>query len=279
MIASESRFGRDVPRWDPTDAIDNLIANSRGAFTLIAPFLGPSTRVLEIGSGNGLGLCDLLLRGVAAVGVEPGRTISFEGRHNRAVAMLEANGFMPASQYLVDAVGENLPFEDQSFDVVFSIAVLEHVADVQQVLREAIRVTRRGGVVIMNVPNHWSFWEAHYRVAWAPPLLWLRPLARWYVRARGRADYYVDELRTVTPWRVGAILRRIPNVRYELRPYAFGQAAKISSLAWYERSRRHPVAERLVRIPGLTAAARVFSWGAAVLGLSAVFDVVVRVDP
>ncbi|WP_051946082.1 methyltransferase domain-containing protein [Verrucomicrobium sp. BvORR106] len=49
-------------------------------------------------------------------------------------------------------VGEELPFKDNSFDAVFSIAVLEHVKDPFRCAREIIRVLKPGGELICAVP-------------------------------------------------------------------------------------------------------------------------------
>jgi len=51
----------------------------------------------------------------------------------------------------VTAVDSVLPFRDGSFDTVLIFEVLEHVADVEKVLREAFRVARRN--VLITVPN------------------------------------------------------------------------------------------------------------------------------
>ena len=49
-------------------------------------------------------------------------------------------------------VGEILPFKDESFDAVFSLAVLEHVKDPFQCAREISRVLKKGGVLYCVVP-------------------------------------------------------------------------------------------------------------------------------
>ena len=68
-----------------------------------------------------------------------------------------------------------LPFADESFDVVFSNAVIEHVGgpDRQEAfVREALRVGRR---VFLTTPNRWFPIEVHTRL---PLVHWLpRPLA------------------------------------------------------------------------------------------------------
>lgn len=52
---------------------------------------------------------------------------------------------------------EQLPFADNSFDVVYSIGLLEHLEDYQRTLAESYRVLTPGGVMIsLNIPKKWS---------------------------------------------------------------------------------------------------------------------------
>jgi ubiquinone/menaquinone biosynthesis C-methylase UbiE len=50
----------------------------------------------------------------------------------------------------------NLPFEDATFDAVTMLAVLEHIEQEQQILREIHRVLVPGGKLILTVPSVWS---------------------------------------------------------------------------------------------------------------------------
>lgn len=52
----------------------------------------------------------------------------------------------------VRGVGEKLPFKDNSFDAVFSLAVLEHVRDPFQCAREISRVLKPGGDLLCVLP-------------------------------------------------------------------------------------------------------------------------------
>jgi ubiquinone/menaquinone biosynthesis C-methylase UbiE len=53
--------------------------------------------------------------------------------------------------------GEALPFEDDTFDAVFMIEVIEHVDGDAQAIREVRRVLKPGGVLIVTTPNGATF--------------------------------------------------------------------------------------------------------------------------
>lgn len=56
-----------------------------------------------------------------------------------------------------------LPFDDEKFDEVYSSHFLEHIErkDVDFVIREMLRVLKRGGVIVGHVP-HTDSQEAYY---------------------------------------------------------------------------------------------------------------------
>jgi SAM-dependent methyltransferase len=76
----------------------------------------------------------------------------------------------PEIEY-VQADGCALPFPDDSFDVCFSNAVIEHVGGIDRqraFVAEAVRVSRR---VFLTTPNRWFPVELHTRlplVHWLP---------------------------------------------------------------------------------------------------------------
>ena len=53
--------------------------------------------------------------------------------------------------------GENLPFQNNSFDVVFCCDVLEHVRDLPKVISEISRVLKNGGIFIYDTFNRTLF--------------------------------------------------------------------------------------------------------------------------
>jgi SAM-dependent methyltransferase len=62
---------------------------------------------------------------------------------------------------IVHAFGEDLPYPDDHFDLVFSNEVIEHVADDRQTAAEMVRVTRRGGIIVAFAPNRLYPFETH----------------------------------------------------------------------------------------------------------------------
>jgi SAM-dependent methyltransferase len=62
--------------------------------------------------------------------------------------------------------GEVLPFEDQRFDVVYLMQVIEHVRRPERLFAELSRVTRPDGSVYMACPNGLSPWRRLFGASW-----------------------------------------------------------------------------------------------------------------
>jgi len=62
---------------------------------------------------------------------------------------------------LVVASVEHLPFPTNSFDVILSHETIEHVHDDAQAIREAYRVVRPGGRIVLFCPNRLYPFETH----------------------------------------------------------------------------------------------------------------------
>lgn len=73
--------------------------------------------------------------------------------------------------------GRTIPFEDSSFDFIFSSNVLEHVPDIENIHAELRRVLKPGGIMIHILPSaSWRFWTTLTAFPCAPALA-LRTLA------------------------------------------------------------------------------------------------------
>ncbi len=110
------------------------------------PGFGPAgKRALEVGSGGGYMSEEIARLGFDATGVDPsGLSVEAADAHARA------GGLRIRYQR---GVGESLPFEDASFDVVLCCDVLEHVRDLPKVVSEIARVMRPGGFFFFDTFN------------------------------------------------------------------------------------------------------------------------------
>ena len=126
---------------------------------------------LEVGCGGGI-LCEEIARmGLDVTGIDP-------SAHSLQIAANHAKASRLCISYDIGA-GEALPYQDNSYDIVFCCDVLEHVRDVPTVLSEIFRVLKPGGIfcydtlnrtflsklVAISISQDWKRW------AFAPPNL------------------------------------------------------------------------------------------------------------
>lgn len=137
---------------------------------------------LDIGCGSGASL--LVLSGLyeRVAGIDPGLPNLILARKTLDENNLE-------NVLLVQAYGQKLPFNDEIFDYVNALNVLEHVFDLAGVLMEIRRVLARGGGFAADSRNRFDliFPEPHARIRWLGLLP--RKWAPAYVRWRCKIDY------------------------------------------------------------------------------------------
>jgi 2-polyprenyl-6-hydroxyphenyl methylase/3-demethylubiquinone-9 3-methyltransferase len=102
-------------------------------------------RVLDVGCGGGLLAEEFAELGCEVTGVDP-------SRESLAVARAHADRRGLTIDY-DQASGEDLPFGEGEFRVVYCCDVLEHVEDVGRTTREIARVLRPGGVFLYDTVN------------------------------------------------------------------------------------------------------------------------------
>ena len=103
-------------------------------------------KVLEIGVGTGADYLEWLKAGARAAGVDLSAA-SIENAQRRC-----ATAGYQADLRVADA--ENLPFPDESFDVLYSYGVMHHSPNTPQCIREAHRVLQPGGQARIMVYHH-----------------------------------------------------------------------------------------------------------------------------
>jgi SAM-dependent methyltransferase len=113
-----------------------------------------SGRVLDAGCGGGGMPLSLAEHARHVIGIDP------IDRFGQAGVVLARERGLDALQF-VRADGMALPFATGSFDLVLSHAVIEHVADAPQYLRECRRVLRQDGYCYLSTAPYLSFAGAH----------------------------------------------------------------------------------------------------------------------
>ena len=107
----------------------------------LARELCPGARsALDVGAASGLLVAEAGRAGLAAVGVEPSRSLVEVAQREHGVEMLE--GVLP-----------HPGLEGRSFDLVFLVDVLEHVADPVGLLRLCAAHVAPGGVLLIVTPD------------------------------------------------------------------------------------------------------------------------------
>jgi ubiquinone/menaquinone biosynthesis C-methylase UbiE len=64
--------------------------------------------------------------------------------------------------------GDKIPFPSNYFSAIHSWYVLEHVTGLEIVLRELVRVTKPGGLLILNAQDARTGYEGHAKIPWIP---------------------------------------------------------------------------------------------------------------
>ena len=114
-------------------------------------------KVLEIGYGQGSDHLQLAKRGAILSG------ISLAPKDEEITRMhLELNGY---HSDLITGDCENLPYEDNLFDMVYTFGAIHHTPNMEKAVDEIYRVLKPGGIVWCGVYNKNSFF---YRCQFIP---------------------------------------------------------------------------------------------------------------
>jgi SAM-dependent methyltransferase len=109
-------------------------------------------RVLEVGCGAGVDLARFARGGAAVTGVDIASSAIDLARAN-----FEQQGLRGELQV---ANGEQLPFPDGSFDLVYAHGVVQYTSDPKRLVEECRRVLAPGGEAIFQVYNRLSWLNA-----------------------------------------------------------------------------------------------------------------------
>jgi SAM-dependent methyltransferase len=106
-----------------------------------------SKKLLDLGCGRGEFLNGFAKVGFEAIGLDSSK--------------LSDHPF-PEPIVIHDIEGQRLPFDDNSFDVVFHKSVIEHIHNTDVFLAENLRILKPGGLMVCMAPDWRSQWSHFY---------------------------------------------------------------------------------------------------------------------
>ncbi|MAT39834.1 MAG: methyltransferase type 11 [Ectothiorhodospiraceae bacterium] len=138
--------------WEEKSELEEVYANSERIRENLSQVMDISgKKILEVGAGTGRDSFYMAKDGATLVCLD----YSMNSLKIMRKALPDPN--------VVSVVGGDafkLPFPDGSFDVVFHQGLLEHFrhAEADALLRENIRILRKGGLIVVDVPQRWHIY-------------------------------------------------------------------------------------------------------------------------
>ena len=155
--AFDQEVARHYDSWYDTEAGRYISSVEEG---LMRQLLGETRglRILDVGCGTGRHLKLLESPGSHIVGVDASVFMLQKARDKGELKLIQAKG-------------EQLPFEDRAFDITMVITTLEFCQEPGKILQEAARVTRKK--ILVGVLNKWSLLALFRRVkGWLKPSIY-----------------------------------------------------------------------------------------------------------
>jgi SAM-dependent methyltransferase len=140
---------------------------------------GTAARVLDYGCGAGQVVRAMREKGLDASGCD----VFYEG--GDASRLADPSFFERGIIRRMN--GDEIPFDNASFDIVINNQVMEHVENLDRVLAEIARVVKPGGAVLSLFPDRGVWREGHCGI----------PFLHWFPKRSGPRVYYALALRTL----------------------------------------------------------------------------------
>lgn len=143
-----------------TDTLEWYLEAERYRYGVYAPWMAEmmefsghyGEKVLEIGAGMGTDLAQFAQNGALCTDLDLSAGHLAHAKRNFELRGLKGR--------FVHGDGETLPFETDSFDVVYSNGVIHHTPNTGGVIAEILRVLKPGGkaIIMVYAENSWHYW-------------------------------------------------------------------------------------------------------------------------
>lgn len=163
-----SPYMQKLKEWWMSDQGLNRVNDFDLIFKRIEPFLSQpysGLRCLDVGCGNGASLVSFSRRKIFCVGLEYdllGKDLELAKLrckiHNFEANLIKGNALL-------------LPFQDKTFDICLSNAVIEHIKNFEDHIKEVYRVLKSGSLAYFYTRNRIWPYDSHtrsYFIQWFP---------------------------------------------------------------------------------------------------------------
>lgn len=162
--------------WERSGEVEDVYSNE-GRVTEKLSALVPveGKHVLEVGAGTGRDGIFLSQQGAFVVSLD---------YSIQSLSMIQSQLRTQSSVAVCCGDAFELPFEDETFDIVFHQGLLEHFRNPDDLIAENARVLKHGGILLVDVPQryHYYTWIKHIMI----------PLGLWF--AGWETEYTAAEL-------------------------------------------------------------------------------------
>ncbi len=115
------------------------------AYEFVEKKLPPKCQVLEVGFGEGYGVSKLSkskkVKEIVGLDIDIGSVKHASSKYNSKKSRFKHYN------------GDKMPFENNSFDVVVSFQVIEHIKNEENYISEIYRVLKKHGIFVLTTPN------------------------------------------------------------------------------------------------------------------------------
>ena len=155
--------------WIPEKKLSYLHKLRLSELNEIKKYLPNKKRLLEIGAGTGFQAKILESWGFEVKAVD----INISNYRNNKLFDIKVYD------------GVNLPFDNSQFSIIFSSNVFEHIKDINNILNEISRVSKKNATIILLMPSSsWRIWTSLTDF-----------IKHWYSRKHGvHSNNFIDEI-------------------------------------------------------------------------------------
>ena len=192
-----------------TDSISNIWHNDLEyiqRWKEVENFNDHKGKILDMACGVGTFMFHGLRKGYNIYGIEPEE---YKLQYMN-MKIDEMNYPQEWKNKIIKGIGENLPFEDNTFDYIITYQTLEHVQNVEKCIDEMLRVLKGGGKLKIQAPDYDSFFEPHYLLPFLPKMN--KKLASIYLKLLGRPTIGLDTLTWITTKSILNILDKYNDI-------------------------------------------------------------------